>query len=68
MTYQTIKVDDIGEVPIIGEVNSFTGKVSFYTKDGADINFLPKQTQKPDFSDKNALKRSGQTTNQPTLL
>ena len=47
MIFKTIKVEGIGEVPIIGEVNSSTRRVIYYTEN------QPKQAQKPNLSDKN---------------
>ena len=40
MIYQTIRVEEIGEVPIVGEVNSFTRKVHFYREDKGE-SFRP---------------------------
>ena len=52
MNFQTIKVEGIGEVPIIGEVNSLTRRVRYYQEDKDLSVFQPEQAPKPYFSDK----------------
>ena len=47
MNYQTIKIEGIGEVPIIGEVDSFTRGVRYYKEDEVIPILTPKQAPKP---------------------
>ncbi len=68
MNYKTIKVKGIGEVPIIGYIDSSTEKVHFYREGEELSNFRSKQAKNKDLLGKVAIKKERSQDNQQSLF